>query len=195
MNFWDQAYSYTPPWDIDQPQPVFIDLLNRGEVQPGPLLDVGCGTGENAIFFARNGFSVTGIDLSPTAIRLAKQKAHQHHISVNFYTENALMLANRFAPATFTTVIDSGLFHTLTDDERPVFTDQLAKILKDHGNYFMLCFADKEHRPSGPRRISKEEIHHTFTPHFIINYIHDAIMLSNIHNPPIQAYFTSATKL
>ncbi len=195
MSWWDQIYEITPPWDIGQPQPAFVELLKRGEVPHGALLDVGCGTGENAIFFAQHGFSVIGIDLAPTAIRLAKHKAKQQKVQVTFHTDNALNLTTRFPSTTFANVIDSGLFHTLTDEDRIHFINQLVQILHEAGHYFMLCFSEKEQRAGGPRRISKQEIRETLTPSFTINYIRDAIMLSNIHDPPVQAYFTSAKKL
>src|SRR5437899_9908166 len=67
LSDWNQIYraSNGPPWDIGRPQPAFISLVKNHEmVPPGTVLDVGCGTGENAIFYAQNRFTVSGLDLA-----------------------------------------------------------------------------------------------------------------------------------
>ncbi len=58
-------------------------------------------------------------------------------------------------------IIDSFLFHTMTEEERPIFARQVYKVLKPVGKYFILCFSDKDSAGPGPRRISKAEIEHT----------------------------------
>ena len=73
MDFFDSAYRGTPPWDIGRPQKEFIDLVRRGEIT-GSVLDIGCGSGDNALFFAQEGFDVWGIDSSPLAIQKAREK-------------------------------------------------------------------------------------------------------------------------
>ena len=53
------AYAGQAPWDIGRPQKAFLDVADR---ITGSILDAGCGTGENALFFASRGHKVTGID-------------------------------------------------------------------------------------------------------------------------------------
>ena len=65
--FFESAYEGTPPWDIGRPQPEFVRLEAGGEIR-GSVLDVGCGTGENALHMAAKGHDVWGIDGAPTAI-------------------------------------------------------------------------------------------------------------------------------
>src|SRR5207302_11255421 len=65
---WEDAYKTRPPWDIGRPQPAFVELVQAGELNKGRVLDVGCGTGENALYLAERGFSVAGVDLSTRAI-------------------------------------------------------------------------------------------------------------------------------
>ena len=60
----DESYRDTPPWDVGHPQAEFVRLANDREAR-GRVLDVGCGTGENAIFFAGSGLETWGIDGSP----------------------------------------------------------------------------------------------------------------------------------
>src|SRR5512136_3030538 len=105
MDFFDSAYRGTPPWDIGRPQKEFIDLVRRGEIR-GSVLDIGCGSGDNALFFAQEGLESWGIDSSPLAIQKAQEKCAQRGLTVHFQVLNALELArlNR----TFDTATDSG---------------------------------------------------------------------------------------
>ena len=99
-----------------------------------------------------------------------------------------------FTEAEFDIVIDSGLFNAMTDKERPIFAWQIHRVLKPGGKYFMLCFSDKEPGDYGPRRISKAEIEHTFTPLFNIIYIKDASFDSGVGPSSIKAHLLLATK-
>ncbi len=179
-NFWEEEYNKTPPWEVGHPQSAFVELFSSNELVLGKVLDIGCGTGENAIFLAQNGFSVVGIDLVPSAIEKAKQKAKGLGLEINFSVGDALHL--RFLPDEFDSVIDSGLFHIFDDKRRLAYIDQIAKVLRPEGGYFMLCFSEKEPTDwGGPRRVSKEEIEEVLAPKFEVNFIHDSILESNIH--------------
>jgi ubiquinone/menaquinone biosynthesis C-methylase UbiE len=196
LSSWEDAYKTVPPWDVGRPQPALVELvrareLNRGR---GRVLDVGCGTGENALYLAGNGFSVSGVDLSSRAIAAARAKAVERRRNIDFRTGNALSL--EFKDSVFDNVIDSGLFHTFPDDDRPVYAREMARVLVTRGRYFMLCFSEKEPTDwGGPRRIRREEIETTFSPLFNINYIKDASFATRIHNSGGKAYLTSATKI
>ena len=194
MSFWTDAYRTTPPWDIEHPQPAFENIVLNGELKPGRVLDVGCGTGENAIFLAQNGFSATGIDLVQDAIRAARAKAAARKAKVEFQVGNALSMD--FANSRFDNVIDSGLFHTFSDDERTVYARAISRVLVKGGNYFMLCFSEKEPTGwGGPRRVTRREIERAFSPLFRINYTRDALFATRIHDKGGRAYLTSATRL
>ncbi len=190
---WEDAYKTRPPWDIGHPQPAFVELVQAGELNKGRVLDVGCGTGENALYLAERGFSVVGVDLSSRAVDVAKTKRSERNLKVDFRLANALSLD--FKNAYFDNAIDSGLFHTFNDNDRVVFAREIARVLKTSGRYFMLCFSDKEPTNwGGPRRVTREEIEATFSPLFNINYIKDAYFATRIHNNGGRAYRTSATK-
>jgi cyclopropane fatty-acyl-phospholipid synthase-like methyltransferase len=193
--FWDEVYKGTPPWDIGHPQPAFQALIQSGEIKPGRALDIGCGRGENAIMLAISGCDVTGIDLAKDAIYDAKVKAKERHVKVNFAVGNVLHMDQLFLEGEFDTVIDSGLFHVMSDEERPVFARQVHRVLKDGGQYFMLCFSDKEPGEYElPRRVSKAEIDSTFSPLFNIIYIKDVTFDSLLSPGSRKAYLLSATK-
>jgi len=190
---WEDAYKTTPPWDIGRPQPAFVELVESGELTKGTVLDVGCGTGENALYLAKNGFSVVGIDLSTRAVSAAKAKAIQRNLKVVFRVANALSLD--FESVHFDNAVDSGLFHTFNDGNRISFVHEIARVLTKNASYFMLCFSDKEPTNwGGPRRITKEEIETAFSPLFIINFIRDTYFATRIHSNGGRAYLTSATK-
>jgi 2-polyprenyl-3-methyl-5-hydroxy-6-metoxy-1,4-benzoquinol methylase len=72
--FFDAAYRERLPWDVGEPQPALVVLLD--EYPPtGPVLDVGCGTGDLALFLTERGLSVLGVDLAEAAIAQARAKA------------------------------------------------------------------------------------------------------------------------
>ena len=192
MGFFNSAYRGTPPWDIGRPQKEFVDLVRRGEII-GSVLDIGCGTGEHALFFAGEGHEVWGVDSAPLAIQKAKEKAAGRGLQVQFLVLNALDLSrlNR----KFDTATDSGLFHTLSDIDRPVFVENLAAILNQDGKYFMLCFSDQEPGGYGPRRITKREIQDSFRDGWSINYIRPAIFESRTRAEGPRAWLSSISKI
>ena len=150
MDFFDAAYRGTPPWDIGRPQKEFVELVRRGEIT-GSVLDIGCGTGEHALFFAAEGHEVWGIDSAPLAIGKAQEKAKAQGLAVHFLVRDALDLAS--LNRTFDTATDSGLFHTLSDEDRPVFEKSLASVLSPGGDLLHALLQ----RPGAPRVRSEED--------------------------------------
>jgi len=191
MDFFESAYKGTPPWDIGRPQKEFVELVRRGEIT-GSVLDIGCGTGEHALFFAGEGHEVWGIDSTPLAIQKAMEKARGRGLRVHFLVLNALDLTS--LNRKFDTVTDSGLFHTLSDEDRPVFVDNLAAILSPGGTYFMLCFSDLEPAGYGPRRITQREIQDSFRDGWSINYIRPAVFESRTRAEGPRAWLSSISK-
>jgi SAM-dependent methyltransferase len=152
-------YQEQAPWDTGRPQPDIIRLAEAGKIR-GSVLDVGCGTGENVLYLAARGHESWGLDFVPVAIERAKIKAAERGIDAHFLVGNALEL-NRLGRL-FDTVIDCGLFHTFTDNERLVFVEQLGEVLGLGGMLYMLCFSDEEPGTEGPRRITQQEIRDSF---------------------------------
>jgi ubiquinone/menaquinone biosynthesis C-methylase UbiE len=165
----DAAYQGIPPWDIGRPQQAYVELEHTGTIH-GSVLDVGCGTGEHALYLAQRGHEVWGIDSSQTAIQKAQDKAAARGINVIFRVADALHLEE--LGRAFETVIDSGLFHVFSDEQRSLFVRSLARVLKLGGTYYLLCFSDQQ--PSlgpGPRRVSQAEIYTTFHEGWSVNEI------------------------
>jgi cyclopropane fatty-acyl-phospholipid synthase-like methyltransferase len=191
MDFFDAAYQGLPPWDIGLPQKEFVELVRRGEIT-GSVLDIGCGTGEHALFFAEEGHEVWGIDSAPLAIQKAQEKAAARGLPVHFLVLDARDL-HRLSRK-FDTATDSGLFHTLSDEDRPVFVDNLAAVLRPGGKYFMLCFSNLEPGGYGPRRITELEIRDSFRDGWSINYIRPAVFESRTRVKGPRAWLSSISK-
>ena len=192
MDFFDSAYRGRPPWDIGRPQKEFVELVRRGEIS-GSVLDIGCGTGENALFYAGEGYEVWGIDSVPLAIQKAREKAAGRGLQMHFLVMNVLDLSR--LDRKFDTATDSGFFHTLSDEDRPVFVNNLAAILSPAGRYFMLCFSELEPGGYGPRRITEREIRESFRDGWSINYIRPAIFESHTRAEGSRAWFSSISKI
>ncbi|HET9080600.1 MAG TPA: class I SAM-dependent methyltransferase [Trebonia sp.] len=167
---WDASYTAsTPaPWDIGRPQPAFARLADEGRLS-GRLLDVGCGTGENALHAASRGAEVTGIDVAPAAIARARAKASERGLTVRFEVADALDLG-RLA-LTADTVIDSGVFHVFGDDDRARYVASLAAALRPAGAYYLMCFSDRQPGTWGPRRVREEELRAAFSDGWAIESI------------------------
>jgi cyclopropane fatty-acyl-phospholipid synthase-like methyltransferase len=160
------AYAGQAPWDIGTPQKPFIDVADR---ITGSILDAGCGTGENALYFASRGHKVTGIDFLEEPIQRAKRKAAERGQSATFVVMDALALKD--LPEVFDSVIDSGLFHVFSDEDRKRYVEGLASVLRPGGKLFLLCFSDEEPGTQGPRRVSKKELHDAFAKGWVIESI------------------------
>jgi cyclopropane fatty-acyl-phospholipid synthase-like methyltransferase len=167
---WDASYTSDAPapWDIGRPQPTLVRLADEGRLT-GRLLDVGCGTGENALLAAGHGADVTGIDAAPTAIARARAKASERGLTARFEVADALDLGA--LRVTVDTVIDSGMFHVFDDDDRPLYVASLAAVLRQAGACYLMCCSDRQPGTWGPRRVSTEELRAAFSDGWTIESI------------------------
>ncbi len=147
------------PWDIDSPQPALEEAL-RDVRPPASVLDLGCGTGENALMLAARGCDVVGVDAERKAIMLARAKAAARKLSARFEVQDVLALS--FPDSSFDILIDSGLFHVFSDDERPLYVSSMARVLRPGGRAYVLCFSDAEPGDYGPRRVCRRELESAF---------------------------------
>jgi SAM-dependent methyltransferase len=156
---WDASYHDGPaPWDIGRPQPVVVRLASVGGFA-GAVLDAGCGTGENALHIAALGLPVLGVDVAETALAIARKKAKDRGIEVEFDLADAFQLQR--LGRRFETVLDCGLFHTCDADERTRYVTSLASVTDHRGTLYVLCFSD--HGPdTGPHPVGQEELRAAF---------------------------------
>ena len=158
---WDDSYQDGPaPWDVGRPQPAIVRLADQGAFA-GPVLDAGCGTGENALEIAAAGVRVLGIDVAETAVSIAREKARARRLEAEFVVADAFQLAR--LDRMFETVLDCGLFHTFDSDERTDYVESLASVTASGGHLVLLCFSDAEPGTWGPHRVSQEELKGAFS--------------------------------
>jgi 2-polyprenyl-3-methyl-5-hydroxy-6-metoxy-1,4-benzoquinol methylase len=153
----ESMYTGKAPWDIGRPQKVFVDVADQVQ---GSILDAGCGTGENALFFATKGHPVVGIDFLELPIQAAKQKAQERGLHAEFLQMDALTLTT--FDRKFDSVIDSGLFHVFSDADRLQYVAGLTHVTRPGGKIYLACFSDEEPGTQGPRRVSQPELRQAF---------------------------------
>jgi cyclopropane fatty-acyl-phospholipid synthase-like methyltransferase len=149
-------YAGSPPWDIGRPKGPFIAVADQ---VTSPVLDAGCGTGDTSLFSAARGERVTGIDFVEEAIRRARAKATERGVSVEFLIKDAMTLGEwdqRFA-----SVIDSGLFHIYSGDDRRRYVQELAHVVQPGGRLFLYVFSEEE--PAAPGGgVSRQDLYDAF---------------------------------
>ncbi len=194
MSWFDAAYTHgVPPWDIGRPQEPFVPLA-EGRLVTGPVLDVGCGTGEHALLFASYGYDAVGVDASPHAIELARAKAHERGLSATFVVGNALQLEQ--LGRTYRTVVDCGVFHVFSDDERVAYVTSLGRVLLPGGRCYVLAFSDAEPTDwGGPRRIRRSELVDAFRDGWEIRSIEPARIATNLPMIEGHAWFAEVERL
>ena len=164
------AYDGRPPWEIGRAQPVFVELADDGSIE-GSVLDVGCGTGENALMLAERGHDVLGVDTAETAIDRARAKARERGLDARFRVHDANELAS--LDERFDTIIDSGLFHVLVHDDPLRYAASLRSVIRDGGRLFVLGF-DSGQEGQGPS-ISRDDLRRTFIDGWEIKRIEESV--------------------
>jgi SAM-dependent methyltransferase len=160
---WDDSYASGEPlpWDTGTPDPVLIETIGSCAIAPGPALEIGCGTGTNAIYLAERGFEVVGVDISPVAVENARVKAQGR---CRFETVDFLNEAPPGGPFEF--VFDRGCFHTFDEDrERSRFAQNVAAQLIGGGVWLSLIGSTEgPPRDAGPPRRNAREIINAIEP-------------------------------
>lgn len=128
------------PWDIGGPQPAIVELERVGEFR-GAILDVGCGTGDNAVFLAQRGYVVTGVDASSTALENARERAGQCDTETLFVLDDVTSLGK--IESLFDTVLDSALYHCLGQEQRRRYSAALHRVTRPGATLHLFCFADE----------------------------------------------------
>ena len=137
---------------------------------------------------AARGIEAMGVDIAPTAISRARQKAAERGLEVAFAVGNVLEL-HRLG-RTFATVIDSGVFHTMSDDDRPRYVASLGTVVRPGGVVHLMCFSDREPDGYGPRRVSQDELRAAFADGWTVERIEPATfeVRDDSPTPPARAW-------
>jgi SAM-dependent methyltransferase len=156
---WNESYaSGQLPWDTGQPEPLLVEFVTSGAVVPGPTLEIGAGTGTNAIWMAERGFDVLGVDISPLAVERAHAKMEGRALRCRFAAWDFLAAPPPSGPFQF--VFDRGCFHVFDEPgERQRFAAQVAAALAPGGLWLSLIGSTEgPARDVGPPRRSAREV-------------------------------------
>ena len=161
--FWWRYLRGHAPWDTGIAPPEVVALADQ--LPPGRALDLGCGTGASSLYLASRGWSVTGVDFIPQAIRRARQKAQAAGLVVDFHVADVTKLD--FLTGSFDLAVDVGCLHTLTPDQQRQYSDQLARLMRPGAIYTVYAFYPRQF---GSRFIglTPEDLQQRFVPAFTV---------------------------
>ena len=128
------------PWNREEPPPQLVELVESRKVKPCKAIDLGCGTGNYAVYLASLGFDVTGVDFSENAIEYAKMKANEKGVECNFMVSDVLDLSME---EEFDFAYDWELLHHIMPEERPEYVEVVHRLLSAKGKYLSVCFNEK----------------------------------------------------
>ena len=161
--FWDVMYLFKKtPWDTGITPPEIVSVIESGKVPIGRALDLGCGTGTNAIYLAQHGFTVTAIDVSRRAIALARRKARlaQQTNQVRFERGDVTLMRQWVNPNSIDFAYDIGCFHNLKVEARQRYASALTSVLKPGAIYMLYAFEPQPDRAG----VALDEIAALFDP-------------------------------
>ncbi len=171
---WNEHYkSGTPPWETGQPSAELRRVVAQESIQPSAVIDLGCGSGINAVWLAQQGFDVTGVDVSPLAIEQARRRAEAAGVRVNFVLADLVNLPDGLGPYPF--FFDRGCYHAVRRDNVQGYLRTLEKITAPGSVGLILTGNAKEPSPEGqgPPVVSEEEIRAELGSHFEITRLRE----------------------
>ncbi len=169
--FFEFQYRFGKPrWDTGVTPPEVVTLIENGSLKGTRALDLGCGTGTNAIYLARNGFQVVGVDFSPRAIATARDKAKREGVSADFHVGDVTRLD--FLQEPFDFVLDIGCFHSVAAERRQAYAAEMARLARPGALFMLYAFS--------PRRlllrdvgVTVEQVKQTFARNFALERIEE----------------------
>jgi len=172
------------PWDIGEADFNLIEVVTQKPIPACRALDIGCGTGDNSIWLAGNGFRVVGTDASDIAIGKAKEKASNARVECALLTAD--FLKDRIGGGPFGFVFDRGCFHAFgSEKDRIKFAQNVAAHLDDGGLWLTLVGnADEKRKGPGPPQRTAGDIIRAVEPYFEILSLVSTHFGSHRPDPP-----------
>ncbi len=182
--FKERYKSGDTPWDIGKADFNLVEVVTQKPVLSCKALDIGCGTGDNSIWLAQNGFQVTGTDTSEIALEKAKEKASKAGVECAFVPADFLNRKIKNAPFGF--AFDRGCFHSFSsENDRKKFAQNVAAHLEEAGLWLTLVGnADDDRRGPGPPQRTAGDIVSAVEPYFEVLLLISSRFGSNHPNPP-----------
>ena len=140
--------------------PELASLVEDGTIEPCRAIDLGCGMGREAVYLASRGFDVTGVDISPTAIDMARRAAEKADVEVEFVVDDVTALSKVSGP--FDLIIDYGAFNDLNQEQRDGYVSSILPIASANSQMVLLCFDGK---------LPQTEVEQRFGSEFVVELI------------------------
>jgi 2-heptyl-1-hydroxyquinolin-4(1H)-one methyltransferase len=158
-----------PPWSIGEPQPELAALIEQGKFH-GEVLDVGCGEAAISLYLAERGYTTVGLDLSPTAIELARAEAAQRGLTSATFDVADISDFTGY-DRRFGTIVDSTLFHSIPVEAREGYLQSIVRAAAPGASYFVLVF-DRASMPAGPANaVTDEELRKVVSKYWSVDDI------------------------
>jgi SAM-dependent methyltransferase len=187
---WDGAYREEgefegpPPWNIGEPQPELAALIAAGRFR-SDVLDAGCGFAELSLALAAQGYTVVGIDVTPTAVAAATKAAAERGLTTASFVQADITSFTGYDER-FSTVADSTLFHSLPVEGRDGYLSSIHRAAVPGASYFVLVFAKgafPAEWEAKPNEVDEDELRAAVSKYWEIDEIRPAHIHANI--PPI----------
>jgi SAM-dependent methyltransferase len=178
---WDSAYREEshfegpPPWNIGEPQPELAELIRAGKVR-SDVLDAGCGYAELSLALAADGYTVLGVDLTPTAVAAATKAAVERDLPNATFVQADITTFSGY-DGRFATVIDSTLFHSLPVEGRDGYLRAVHAAAAPGASYFILVFAKgafPAELETKPNEVDEDELRAAVSKYWEIDEIRPA---------------------
>ncbi len=154
----DRIYKDVPldtiPWNTETPPDALVELVQSGKVRPCKTIDLGCGTGNYAIYLAGLGFDVTGVDSSRTAVTIATKNAQKKNVRCRFIAADLLGDLHEVND-TFDFAFDWELLHHIFPEDREKYVQNVHTLLNPKATYFSVCFSEKDPQFGGVGKFRK----------------------------------------
>ena len=168
----DWAHDYArddAPWDTGRPCPELIRVIEEHSISPCRAVDLGCGTGTNAIELARRGFQVTAIDGVSQALDIGRTRANSERVPVAFVEDNLLELTQDFQPFDF--LFDRGCYHEVRLINLPAYLATLNRLTHPGSMYLVLAGNADEPMEGGPPVVTRAQLREELTGLFEVHSI------------------------
>jgi SAM-dependent methyltransferase len=186
---WDDAYREEggfdgpPPWNIGEPQPELAALIREGNVR-SDVLDAGCGHAELSLSLAADGYTVVGIELTPTAVAAARKAAQERNLPNASFVQDDITTFTGY-DGRFNTIMDSTLFHSLPVEGRDGYQQSVYRAAAPGAAYYILVFAKgafPAELEQKPNEVDEDELRAAVGKYWAIDEVRPAFIHTNVVN-------------